>query len=254
MKTMRSCRTVIFDLDGTLLDTIDDLTASANHVLRFFGLPERSRSEIQSFVGNGIAKLISRILPGGAEDPRFDEAYREFRMYYNEHCMDQTKPYPGIPALLQKLKEDGYGTAIVSNKADFAVTKLSETYFPGLIDAAVGESSGTAKKPAPDMLMKALSIMGASLENAVYVGDSDVDIQTAGNAGIECILVTWGFREEEFLRRQGAKVFAADAEELERRIKNTNFQRSERVEDFAGHKADRNKKQYGTGMLRKHSG
>lgn len=219
MKTIENRGAVIFDLDGTLLDTIDDLAASANHVLSFLGLPERSRGEIQSFVGNGIAKLISRILPGGAEDPRFEKAYQEFRAYYNEHCMDQTKPYPGILPLLQRLKEDGYRTAIVSNKADFAVTKLSETYFPGLIGAAVGESSGTAKKPAPDMLMKALSVIEVPLENAVYVGDSDVDIRTAENAGIDCILVTWGFREEEFLRSQGAKVFAADAKELERRIK-----------------------------------
>lgn len=240
MKTTENCRAVIFDLDGTLLDTIDDLTASANHVLRFLGLPERSRSEIQRFVGNGIAKLISRILPGGAEDPRFEKAYQEFRAHYNEHCMDQTKPYPEILVLLQRLKEDGYRTAIVSNKADFAVTKLSETYFPGLIDTAVGESRGTAKKPAPDMLMKALSVIGVPLEDAVYVGDSEVDIRTAENAGMDCILVTWGFREEEFLRRQGAKVFAADARELERRIKDTNFPGSESLEGFASHKAGGN--------------
>lgn len=220
MKQMTDGGAVIFDLDGTLLDTLDDLAASANHVLEFFGLPARSRGEIQAFVGNGIAKLIARILPGGAEDPRFETAYREFRAYYNEHCADRTKPYPGILQMLRGLKEDGYRTAIVSNKADFAVTKLSEVYFRGLIDAAVGESSGMAKKPAPDMVRKAFSEIGASPEHAVYVGDSDVDIRTAQNAGLDCILVTWGFRDEAFLRSQGAKEFARDAEELGDHIRN----------------------------------
>ncbi len=223
MNTTRNCSAVLFDLDGTLLNTIDDLAASANHVLEFLGLPVRSRSEIQSFVGNGIVKLISRILPGGADDPRFEAADREFRAYYNEHCADRTKPYPGILPLLENLKKDGYRTAIVSNKADFAVTKLSEIYFPGLIGAAVGEDGRMPKKPAPDMPRKALSAIKVPPERAVYVGDSEVDIQTAENAGIDCILVTWGFREEAFLRAQGAKVFASDPEELERWIRSGKF-------------------------------
>lgn len=223
MRQMRNCDAVLFDLDGTLLDTLDDLAASANHVLEFFGLPSRSRREIQMFVGNGIAKLIARILPGGAEDPRFEAAYQEFRVYYREHCMDQTKPYPGILPLLKGLKEDGYKTAIVSNKADFAVEKLSEVHFHGLIDASVGENGRMAKKPAPDMPRKALSEIGVSPERAVYVGDSDVDIRTAENAGLDCILVTWGFRDEEFLKSQGAKEFVRNAEELGDHIRNRNI-------------------------------
>ncbi len=220
MRTTKGRGAAIFDLDGTLLDTMDDLWASANHVLNSLGLPERSRDEIQSFVGNGIAKLIGRILPGGSDDPRFEEAYQAFRAYYNEHCMDETKPYPGILPMLKELKEEGFCTAIVSNKADFAVSKLSDYYFPGLIDTAVGESGKIAKKPAPAMLEKALDTIGVPLSDAVYIGDSEVDIQTAKNAGIRCILVTWGFREASFLRSRGAKVFAADARELTEKIKN----------------------------------
>lgn len=195
---------VIFDLDGTLLDTLGDLTNSANAVLRQYGMPERTREEIRSFVGNGIRRLIQRIVPGGESNPEFENIYGSFRQYYNEHCMEETEPYPGIVALLDWLEKAGYRSAIVSNKADFAVRKLSDVYFGDLIGAAIGEREGCRKKPDPDSVFQALEQLGADRSRAVYIGDSDVDVQTAANAGMDCIAVSWGFRSREFLIENGA--------------------------------------------------
>ncbi len=196
---------VVFDLDGTLLDTLEDLWRSVNAALRAAGLPARTREEVRDFVGNGIHTLMERAT-GEVEEETFTRAFEAFKSHYALHCEDNTAPYEGIIPLLQALKARGIRTAVVSNKADFAVKKLSATYFGELVALAVGENeaAGIRKKPAPDSLLAVMKSLGASAENTVYVGDSEVDIQTAKNAGIPCISVAWGFKDEEFLLQNGA--------------------------------------------------
>ena len=200
--------TVIFDLDGTLLDTLDDLTDATNAALAKVGLKKRTRGEVRSFVGNGIAMLIERAV---GEDGRAlcAEALAEFKRYYALHCADKTAPYEGILSLLQTLQAQGVKTAVVSNKADFAVKSLASSYFDGLLLAAVGENeeAGIRKKPAPDSLLAVMEYLSATPQTTVYVGDSDVDIQTAQNAGVDCICVTWGFRDKGFLLQEGGRLF-----------------------------------------------
>ena len=197
-------KTFIFDLDGTLLDTLDDLTDAVNAALDAFGLPLRTKTEVCAFVGNGIVKLIERAI--GYEHERFAEILEAFKSYYKAHCADKTKPYAGIMPLLQDLKDRGAQTAVVSNKADFAVKQLAKEYFGGLLEDAVGENeaAGISKKPAPDSVLSVMEKLGAEKETTVYIGDSEVDIQTAENAGVDCISVTWGFRTEKFLKDNGA--------------------------------------------------
>lgn len=200
-------KTVIFDLDGTLLDTLADLHASVNAALAAYGLPSRSVEEVRAFVGNGIAKLIERAI-GDKNYPDFEGVLSAFKEHYGAHCKDKTKPYGGILELLKKLQAAGVKTAVVSNKADFAVKLLAEEYFSGLLLYAVGENeaAGVRKKPAPDSLFAVMEKLNAKKEDAVYVGDSEVDIQTAQNAGVACISVTWGFKDREFLLTHGAKI------------------------------------------------
>lgn len=211
-------RTVVFDLDGTLLDTLDDLTASVNAALARHGLPLRSRDEVRRFVGNGVLRLMERAVPGGHGHPNFEQIYQDFRKDYGEHCNERTKPYPGILGLLKRLKAKGYGLAIVSNKADFAVNTLREIYFDGLVDVAIGERETVRKKPAPDTVLAALERLGADAQTAVYVGDSEVDLETAANVPMDEIAVTWGFRDAGLLRERGADRLASSAEELERML------------------------------------
>lgn len=198
----------IFDLDGTLLDTLDDLTSSVNATLNHFGYPPRSKDEVCSFIGNGVKTLLLRAI--GYEPENFPEIFQYFKEYYAQHSTDQTKPYDGILELLARLKSQGKTLGIVSNKADFATKTLSKGYFGELIDVALGENeeNGIRKKPAPDSIELALKQVGISKEKAVYIGDSDVDIQTAKNAGLPCISVTWGFRDEKFLKENGGTCFA----------------------------------------------
>ena len=205
---------VIFDLDGTLLDTLDDLHASVNATLTKFGYAERTREEVRAFVGNGIVMLMRRAV--GEETPLLEEIVAEFKHHYGAHCAEKTKPYAGILELLSELKSRGIGTAVVSNKADFAVKLLAEEYFSNLLLSAVGEDEekGIRKKPAPDSLLAVMRELGAAPEETVYVGDSEVDIQTAQNAGVACISVTWGFKDEEFLVANGAKNFARTPQEI----------------------------------------
>ncbi len=197
-------KTIVFDLDGTLLDTLEDLWTAVNAALAKYHLPLRTKEEVRSFVGNGIAKLIERAV-GEVSPEVFQGALAEFKRYYGEHCEDKTQPYEGILPLLEECKKRGIQTAVVSNKADFAVKKLASTYFEGLLLAAVGENEegGIHKKPAPDSLLAVMQSLGAKKEEVVYVGDSEVDIQTAQNAGVDCISVTWGFKDREFLRANG---------------------------------------------------
>ena len=208
-------KTVVFDLDGTLLDTLDDLWLSVNAALQKFGLPVRTRNEVRAFIGNGIVKLMQRA-SGLLEGECFDGVLAEFKRHYGEHCEDNTKPYEGIMRLLQELRARGVQTAVVSNKADFAVKKLAESYFQGLLQEAVGEDEehGIRKKPAPDSLLAVMERLGADRQATVYVGDSEVDIQTANNALVPCISVTWGFKDREFLIKNGAIVLVDSVEEL----------------------------------------
>ena len=206
--------TVIFDLDGTLLDTLQDLADATNYALRKQGMPERTIEEVRQFVGNGVRLLMIRAIPGGEENPLFEETFALFKSYYGEHCNDHTRPYEGIMELLATLREKGYAVAIVSNKIDFAVKELSKLYFQGIVPVAIGEKEGIRRKPAPDTVFEALKELGRAKEEAVYVGDSDVDIETAQNAGMPCISVLWGFRDKAFLKAHGASHYAEKAEEI----------------------------------------
>lgn len=198
---------VVFDLDGTLLDTLDDLTDATNAALEKVGLPRRSREEVRAFVGNGVVKLIERAV--GERKELTENALAAFKEYYAVHCADKTAPYAGILELLNVLREKGVRTAVLSNKPDFAVKSLAKSYFDGLFLSAAGENEaeGIRKKPAPDALFSVMKQLGVAAEKAVYVGDSEVDIQTAKNAGVDYICVTWGFRSKEFLTENGGKLF-----------------------------------------------
>ena len=197
-------RTAIFDLDGTLLDTLDDLTSAVNASLKAFSLPCRTREEVCSFVGDGIACLIQRAI--GENNADFEGVLSKFKSYYGKHCKDKTKPYKGVIELLRALKARGVQTAILSNKADFAVQTLAKKYFGNLIDVAQGENEaeGVIKKPDAGGVHAVMKKLDARAEETVYIGDSDVDIKTAENAKIACIAVTWGFRDREFLQKRGA--------------------------------------------------
>lgn len=208
--------TIIFDLDGTLLDTLDDLMEATNYALAQMGYPSRSREEIQSFVGNGVAKLMERAVPTGTSPDQTARALEIFKPYYELHRKDKTAPYPGILDALQALRSKGCKLAVVSNKFDAAVKSLAQDYFPGLMDLAAGENEtgGIPKKPSPTMVLQTMAALGADPARSVYVGDSDVDLQTAKNAGLPCISVTWGFRRQDFLIQHGASVFAHHPQEL----------------------------------------
>lgn len=210
--------TVIFDMDGTVLDTLQDLADAVNAALKAFGMPERTIDEVRAFVGNGVRRLLELSVPDGFANPRFEEVFAKFREYYGVHCNDKTKAYDGILPLLRELEKEGYGLAIVSNKLDSAVKELNEIYFEGIVKVAIGEVEGIAKKPAPDMVEKALRELGKTKETAVYVGDSDVDLMTARNVGLPCISVLWGFREERLLKEQGARYFAKAPAEIPKLI------------------------------------
>lgn len=209
-------RTAIFDLDGTLLNTLDDLADAVNYSLAHFSYPTRSLAEVRRFVGNGVANLIERSLPNSKRTPDFDEVLATFRAYYEKNSQNKTAPYEGILPLLARLREQGVRVAVVSNKFDAAVAALSRRYFADLVEIAVGESSDRAKKPAPDGIFYALEQLGEAREGAVYIGDSEVDAVTAKNAGIPCISVLWGFRDREEIQAAGGSVFAESVAELEK--------------------------------------
>ena len=207
-------KAVIFDLDGTLLNTLADLRTAVNLALAAYGLPERSLEEVRKAVGNGIRKLISRSVPAGTNAETEEKIFLCFKAEYKLHCSDETAPYPGVLELLKRLREEDYLLAVVSNKADFAVQELMKQYFPNLYDVALGETEGIARKPAPDMVEEVLNRLDVEKVDAVYVGDSEVDVETARNTGLPCICVTWGFREKEVLEACGAECMAEDVKEL----------------------------------------
>ena len=201
-------RGILFDMDGTVLDTLSDLHTATNVSLTKNGLPKRSLDEVRRFVGNGIRRLVELAVPEGSDKGTVDAVFADFNDYYKDHCADRTRAYPGINTLLSSLRQAGVKTAVVSNKSDYAVQELVERYFKGGFDYALGVKDGVPRKPAPDMVYAALSALGAAKEEAVYVGDSDVDLMTAKNSGLPCIAVTWGFRDRAFLRAHGATRFA----------------------------------------------
>lgn len=200
--------TAIFDLDGTLLNTLDDLKDSTNFALRKYCYPERTLDEIRNFVGNGVNKLIERAIPDGLKNSDFDNCLKDFKNHYKSNMYNTTKPYGGIVGLLEELKKRNVKTAVVSNKFDAAVRELCENFFGSLIDISVGESDSVKKKPAPDSVLQAIHLLKANKEKTIYIGDSEVDIQTAKNAHITCIGVTWGFRSKELLLKEGADYLA----------------------------------------------
>lgn len=205
---------VLFDLDGTLLDTLEDLYQSVNAALTACGFPERTRMEVRSFVGNGVRNLMVRSVPDGEENPKFEECFQKFREHYAAHLNDHTAPYAGIMELLAELKEKGIPTAVVSNKSDAAVKELCRETFGDLVPLAIGESERVKKKPAPDTVIEAAAGISVPLKDCVYVGDSEVDLATAENAGIPCISVSWGFRDKELLESLGAKTLLDTVPEL----------------------------------------
>ena len=201
---------ILWDLDGTLLDTLDDLTAGTNYVMRQFGYPEHTKDAVRRFVGNGARKLMEHAVPAGKN---VDEALAVFQTYYSAHCQIKTAPYPGILEALAKLGEI-YPMAIVSNKPDVAVKPLCAQYFPGLY--ARGESTDCPRKPAPDMVYKAMESIGVN--KCIYVGDSEVDVLTARNAGVPCLSVLWGFRDKQDMLEAGGSHFCDDPAKLEEAI------------------------------------
>lgn len=208
--------TYIFDLDGTLLDTLADLAAAVNYALRQHGMPEHTIDDVRRFVGNGVRKLMERAIPDGEKNPDFEATFATFREYYMHHSLDNTRPYPGIIETLEALKEQGCRLAVVSNKMMAATQELCRHFFAETIEVAIGENeaAGIRKKPAPDTVFEALRQLGEEKDSAVYVGDSDVDLETANNSGLPCISVLWGFRNRNFLIQHGAKTFISAPSEL----------------------------------------
>ena len=202
---------VIFDLDGTLLNTLYDLKNAVNYSLEKFGFQQRTLEEIRKAVGNGLKMLIKRSLPEGTSEGTVEAVLAEMKAYYALHCHDETVPYDGIIDMLRSLKAEGHSLAIVSNKADAMVQTLKRVFFDGLIDFALGESQSYARKPAPDMVFAAMDALGS---NAIYIGDSEVDLLTAKNAGLPCLAVSWGFRSEADLRSAGAENIYSTVESL----------------------------------------
>ena len=205
---------VIFDLDGTLLNTLDDLAASTNRALAHFDLPQRSLEEVRQFVGNGVEKLIRRAVPDGTGESLILDCLDWFKKDYMVHMRDHTAPYPGILELLKQLKDNRCKAGVVSNKFDGAVKEHCREHFDGLLPVAIGERPGTQKKPARDLVDLCIAELGVRPDHCVYVGDSDVDIQTAANAGLPCLSVSWGFRNRDFLLAHGASVIVDTPEEL----------------------------------------
>ena len=207
-------KAVLFDMDGTVLDTLADLTNAINHTLGEYHMPPISKREAASYLGNGAAYLLSRAVPPDTPEPLRAEMLRAYQPWYDSHCAILTAPYPGIRALMEALREAGVKQAVISNKQDSAVRQLARQHFPGLLETAVGESAQVRRKPNPDAVLAALREMGIKKEDAVYVGDTEVDLRTAENAGLDCAAVGWGFRTEEQLKEAGADRVFHSAEEL----------------------------------------
>lgn len=207
-------KNIIWDLDGTLLDTLKDLYLATNHALTEHGMPERTFEEVRQFVGNGVRRLMVLSVPNGDNNPKFEDTFASFKSYYVEHCMDNTGLYPGIGETLKELKARGYHMAIVSNKLQAGVTELHESFFKDTIEVAIGERPDVRRKPEPDMVHLAMKELGATTDDSVYIGDSEVDVATGRGAGLPCISVLWGFRTKDELLQHGATTFVATPQEI----------------------------------------
>ena len=201
-------------MDGTVLNTLDDLATSVNYVLTRYGMPVHCAEDYRRYFGNGIRYALECAVPKGTEETTIDQMLPVFKEHYNAHCLDKTRPYDGIPELMKALRDRGFKLAIVSNKIDSAVNELNAKFFSAYVDVTIGEREGIRRKPAPDTVVQALEELKSSKHEAVYIGDSEVDLQTAANAGLPCISVLWGFREKDFLTEQGATVFANTPQEV----------------------------------------
>ena len=208
-------RLALFDMDGTILDTLEDLTDATNVTMEKYGYPTHDIDAVRGFVGNGLRKLIERAVPADTDAAKIDAMLADFKVYYADHCADKTHPYDGVREMIARLRDKGILTAVVSNKVDEGVQELVKEYFPGLFDLAVGERPDVKPKPAPDMVFSALERMGVDIRDAVFIGDSDVDLKTAQNAGIDGIFVDWGFRTPEVLRSLGAEIVVSTPEQVE---------------------------------------
>lgn len=211
---MKKYDTVIFDLDGTLLNTLEDLKDSVNFALSLYDFPCRKMEEVRSFVGNGVARLMELCIPEGIDNPVYEKCLEDFRRHYSGNMKNKTDAYEGIMELLRQLSKENYKMAIVSNKFDSAVKELNKEYFEKYIKLAIGESENVSKKPAPDIVFKALEELSSCVDKSVYVGDSEVDVKTAQNSGVICISVTWGFRNRNVLEQMGANYIIDKPEEL----------------------------------------
>ena len=211
-------KAVLFDMDGTVLDTLDDLADSVNRSLQEFGLPEVSRFQVGQSLGNGAKYLIRHCLPEGSDEALCERVLSFYKPWYDAHCRIKTKPYDGILQLMETLRADGVSQAIISNKPDSAVQELAEAFFPGLMDVVIGESPAVKRKPSPDTVLAAARQMGLMASDCVYIGDTEVDLETARNAGMDCIPVSWGFRTEEQLRAAGAEEIIRSPEELKKKL------------------------------------
>ncbi|MDU1128147.1 HAD family hydrolase [Veillonella sp.] len=206
--------TIVFDCDGTLLDTLTDLRNAVNYVLRAHDLPERSVPEVKAALGNGVAHLMRQSLPDSISEAEFNTYLDEFKIYYGEHLQDYTAPYPGMLDVLDTLRAKGYKLAIVSNKIQEGITPLNNEYFGDRLPVAIGERPGLQRKPAPDMVLQALKELNSSQDESIYIGDSEVDVATAKNSGLLCIGVTWGFRDEQLHKDLGVTHIARKAEDI----------------------------------------
>lgn len=200
---MNKYTTIIFDLDGTLLDTLEDLKNAVNHVLAAHGYPIKTLEEIRKSVGNGTKVLLEKTVPGGSSNPDFNNINEEYQKYYFEHCNEKTGPYKGVREAMKQLKDKGYKMAIVSNKPDSAVKELRDKYFGEYLNVAIGDKEGRRRKPYPDSVFAAIEELGADHDECIYIGDSEVDFLTAENSGLPCISCLWGFRTQEELMSNG---------------------------------------------------
>ena len=211
-------RAVLYDMDGTVLDTLEDMADSVNERLSRFGLPPVTLDKVRRSVGNGARQLIFRVVPEGTDPALTERVLAFYKPWYDAHCRVKTRPYAGVPELMARLRDRGIAQAIISNKPDPAVQELARAFFPGLLETAVGESAAVRTKPNPDAILAAVKQMGVPLEQCVYVGDSEVDVEAARNAGLDCISVSWGFRSVEQLLAAGAARIVSDPAGLEAAI------------------------------------
>lgn len=214
IKMSQEITTLVFDMDGTVLNTLDDLTLSMNYVLDKFGYSGHTVEEYRLFFGNGVKEALRLALPKDVSSDVIEKMLPIYKEHYDAHCLDKTRPYDGIVEVMKELKSRGYKMAIVSNKIDSAVKELNERFFADSVDIAIGEKEGIKRKPAPDMVETALKELGSTKEESVYIGDSEVDFMTAKNSELPCISVLWGFRDKDYLIEQGAYCFAETPQDI----------------------------------------